>query len=413
MTSAVTKRPDSQLAPRRLRKAVLFLHLCIGLVLGLYFSLLGLTGSALIFKSELHRFFKPSLYYVVPPENSSRLSLDKLAQVYKDNHPDISIASLGLPVAARDVLIVGYRAPEPGQKKGQSMQALIDPYTGKVITEQLSGGWFFRTLHNLHAKLLLDDLGEDFHRYAVLAIFVLLLSGVWLWWSSITGLVEPPRMSKVLSQFKQKVTVKLNGSFNRKVFDIHNVVGFFAAGILFVLALTASSDLWHEQALAVVGGLTGGPVAAEWKGVQGKQSEGKDMASSYDAMLAAANHALPNMVAVAITDKLGVRMISPGEPYVVPRCITVFFNKSDARLLRVEDPAKLPLGQQIMAWLLPIHFGQWGPGISYYFVKAVWFVAGLCPGILFGSGVMMVMLKRGAKRNSGLQRNLGLDQSSF
>jgi uncharacterized iron-regulated membrane protein len=293
------------------------------------------------------------------------------------------------------------------------MQALIDPYTGKVITEQLSGGWFFRTLHNLHAKLLLDDLGEDIHRYGVLAIFALLLSGVWLWWSSITGLVEPLKMSKVLSQFKQKVTVKLNGSFNRKVFDIHNVVGFFAAGILFVLALTASSDLWHEQAVAIVAGLTGGPVEAERKGAQGKQSEGKDMAPSYDAMLAAANHALPNMVAVAITDKLGVRMIGPGEPYVVPRCITVFFNKSDARLLRVEDPAKLPLGQQIMAWLLPIHFGQWGPGISYYFVKAVWFVAGLCPGILFGSGVMMVMLKRGAKRNSGLQRNLGLDQSSL
>ena len=99
----------------------------------------------------------------------------------------------------------------------------------------------------------------------------------------------------------------------------------------------------------------------------------------------------------AITDKLGVRMVSPGGPYVVPRCVTVFFNESDANLLRVEDPAKLPLGQQIMAWLLPIHFGQWGPGISQCFVKVIWFVAGLCPSVSFGSGVMMVMLKRGAK----------------
>lgn len=393
MTSAVTKRPDSRLASRRLRKAVLFLHLCIGLVLGLYFSLLGLTGSALIFKSELHRFFKPSLYYVVPPENSSRLSLDKLAQVFKDNHPDISIASLGLPVVASDVLIVGYRAPEPGQKKGQSMQALIDPYTGKVITEQLSGGWFFRTLHNLHAKLLLDDLGEDIHRYGVLAIFALLLSGF---------LLGP------------KIKIKFDGTFNRKIFDVHNVVGFFAGGVLFVLALTASSDLWHEQALAIVGGLTGGPAEAEKKAVEANK---KGPPPSYDAMLATARSALPNMVAVAITDKFGVRMVSPEDsyvvPYVVPRCVTVFFNKSDARLLRVEDPVKLPLGQQIMAWLLPIHFGQWGPGISYYFVKAIWFVAGLCPSILFGSAVMMFLLKHGSKRNSGLERNLGLDQSSF
>ena len=107
MTSAVTERPDSHLAARRTRSVVLFLHLCIGLVLGLYFILLVFTVNLLIFKSELHRLFNPSLYYVVPPENSPRLSLDKLAQVFKDNHPDISISSLGLPVVARDVFIVG------------------------------------------------------------------------------------------------------------------------------------------------------------------------------------------------------------------------------------------------------------------------------------------------------------------
>jgi uncharacterized iron-regulated membrane protein len=418
MTSVVTKRPDLHLAARRTRKVVVFLHLCTGLVLGLYFSLLGLTGSALIFKSELHRVFKPSLYYVVPPENSSRLSLDKLAQVFKDNHPDISIASLGLPVVAKDVLIVGYRAAGSGQKKGQSMQALINPYTGNVIAEQLSGGWFFRTLHNLHAKLLLDDLGEDINRYGVLAIFALLLSGFWLWWPSFAGVGEAFNLSKVLSQFKQKLSVKFNGSFNRKTFDIHNVVGFFTAGILLVFAVTACSELWHEQVAVIVAGLTGGPVEPDRKGVgterKGPQAKGlqtnelqtNESPPSYDAMLSTAKSALPNMVAVAITDKLGVRMVSPEDssvvPYVVPRCVTVFFNKSDANLLRVEDPAKLPLGQQIMAWLLPIHFGQWGPGFSYYFVKAIWFVVGLCPSILFGSGVMMFMLKRGNKRNSGL-----------
>ena len=435
MTSAVTERPDSHLAARRTRKVFLFLHLCIGLVLGLYFSLMGLTGSALLFKGELHRLFEPSLYYVVPPENSSRLSLDKLAQVFKDNHPDISIASLGLPVAARDVLIVGYKAsefgqtmsppgqkkPQSGKKKLQSMQALIDPYTGKVIAEQLSGGWFFRNLHNLHAKLLLDELGEDLHRYGVLAIFALLLSGVWLWWSSIAGLFEPVKRSKVLSQIKKKVTVKLNGSFNRKIFDIHNVVGFFTAGILFVLALTASSHLWHEQAVAIVSGVTGRPVEAERKGaglegkgagsetkrLQVEGSQAKQSPPSYDAMLVTAKSTLPNMVAVAITDKLGVRMLSPGEPYVVPRCVTVVVNQSDASLSVVEDPATMPLGQQIMAWLLPVHFGQWGPGISYYLVKAVWFVVGLCPSVLFGSGLIMFLLKRRTKRMSGL------DQSSF
>ena len=404
MTSTVTERPPSSAPLRGIRKIVLSAHLCLGLVLGLYFSLLGLTGSALLFKSELHRFFKPSIYYVAAPENTSRLALDKLAQVFSETHPGISISSLLLPVATNDALIICYKAALPGQKKPQSMQTLIDPYTGKVMAEQLSGGWFFRTLHNLHAKLLLDDLGEDLHRYGVLAVFVLLLSGVWLWWSSITGLVEPLKLSKVLSQFKQKVTVKLNGSFNRKIFDVHNVVGFFAAAVLSVLALTAASDLWHDQAVVIVGALTGGPVASEVKGPSSSSNGGskgpsiKASPPSYDAMLVTAKTARPNMVAVAITDKLGVRMVQPGEPYVVPRCVTVVVNQVDASLRRIDDPASLPLGQQVMAWLLPVHFGQWGPGVSYYLVKAIWFIVGLCPSILFASGVMMFMLKRGVKR---------------
>ena len=404
MTSTVTERPPSSAPRRGIRKIVLSAHLCLGLLLGLYFSLLGLTGSALLFKSELHRFFKPSIYYVAAPENTSRLALDKLAQVFSETHPGISISSLLLPIATNDVLIIGYKAALPGQKKPQSMQTLIDPYTGKVMAEQLSGGWFFRTLHNLHAKLLLDDLGEDLHRYGVLAVFVLLLSGVWLWWSSITGLVEPLKLSKVLSQFKQKVTVKLNGSFNRKIFDVHNVVGFFAAAVLSVLALTAASDLWHDQAVVIVGALTGGPVASEVKGPSSSSNGGskgpsiKASPPSYDAMLVTAKTARPSMVAVAITDKLGVRMVQPGEPYVVPRCVTVVVNQVDASLRRIDDPASLPLGQQVMAWLLPVHFGQWGPGVSYYLVKAIWFIVGLCPSILFASGVMMFMLKRGVKR---------------
>jgi uncharacterized iron-regulated membrane protein len=393
MTSAVTERPPSSVPRRGFRKIFLFAHLCLGLLLGLYFSLLGLTGSALLFKSDLHRFFKPSIYYVAAPENTSRLALDKLAQGFGETHPGISISSLLLPIATNDVLIIGYKAALPGQKKPQSMQTLIDPYTGKVMAEQLSGGWFFRTLHNLHAKLLLDDLGEDIHRYGVLAVFALLLSGVWLWWSSITGLAEPLKLSKVLSQFKQKVTVKLDGSFNRKIFDVHNVVGFFTAAVLSVLALTAASDLWHDQAVAIVGALTGGPMVSDEKGPKIKVST-----PSYDAMLVTAKTARPNMVAVAITDKLGVRMLQPGEPYVVPRCVTVVVNQADASLHRIEDTASLPLGQQVMAWLLPVHFGQWGPGVSYYLVKAIWFIVGLCPSILFASGVMMFILKRGAKR---------------
>ncbi len=372
---------NSPVVRRRIRKIALYVHLCVGLLLGLYFSLMGLTGSTLVFKSEIHRFLKPSAYFVAVPANAAPLPLDRLTQGFRDGHPQCSISFLTLPTATNQALIVGYKLSTLGQKRPQSMQTLLDPYSGRVVAEQLSGGLFFRTVHNLHARLLLDDLGADFHRYAVFALFALLLSGAWLWWST------------------KKISIKIDGTFNRKIFDTHNVVGFFAGAFLFVLALTACGDIWREQTKAVVAGLTGAPLPIEEKVT--KVGDRGHVQSPYDAMLAAAKAARPDMVAVAITDKYRVRMANPNDlhilPYVVPRCVTVVCNQSDGSLSKIEDPAAMPVGQQILAWLLPIHFGQWGPGISYYFVKAVWFIVGLCPSILFASGVMIVLLKRGVK----------------
>ncbi|CAN5252512.1 hypothetical protein BH11CYA1_BH11CYA1_39290 [soil metagenome] len=403
MNSAATEKADTATAVRRLRKGLLSLHLCLALLLGLYFSLMGLTGSTLVFKTELHRLFKPAAYFVNVPANAEPLPLDSLVKVFNEGHPGSSLSFMTLPTEASQALIIGYKLKTPGQKGAQSRQTIIDPYSGKIVAEQLSGGWFFRTVHNLHARLLLDDLGEEVHRFAVFGIFALLLSGSWLWWSSIAGLVVPFKMHKVLTQLKQKISIKLNGTFSRKIFDTHNAVGFFAGSILFVLALTASSDLWRDQAKVIVAVLTGGSLASEGQSAKdaveprkSKEISGvkEKIQPSYDAMLITAKSALPNMVAVAITDKLRVRMVNLTEQYVIPRCITVVCNQSDASLQAIEDPAKMPLDQQIMAWMLPVHFGQWGPGASYYFVKALWFLVGLSPSVLFISGVIMYLLKK-------------------
>ena len=385
MTIAATKKPHTPVAARHVRKGILTLHLALGFFLGLYFSLMGLTGSTLVFKNELHRLTKPSAYYVAVPANASRLPLDTLTKVFNDGHAESPLSFITLPTEPNQALIVGYKLKSgQNQKRALSMQTIIDPYTGKVVAEQLSGGWFFRTVHNLHARLLLEDFGEEVHRFAVFGIFALLLSGICLWWST------------------KKTSIKLDGNFKRKIFDTHNVVGFFAGGFLFVLALTACSDIWRDQTKVIVGALTGASLVAEEKSAKGSESKDKKIQPSYDAMLVTAKTALPNMVAVAITDKLRVRMVSPGGQYVIPRCMTVVCNQADGSLKTIEDPAKMPLGQQILAWMLPVHFGQWGPGITFYLVKALWFCVGLSPSILFISGVIMYVSKRRARKNKSL-----------
>ena len=49
------------MAQRSLRRSLLALHLYLGIVLGLFFSLLGLSGSALVFYPEIDRWLNPEL----------------------------------------------------------------------------------------------------------------------------------------------------------------------------------------------------------------------------------------------------------------------------------------------------------------------------------------------------------------
>ena len=61
-----------------LRRFVFALHLWVGLVLGLHFALLGLTGSLLVFHNEVDALLNPQILRVTPSEQ--RASADVLGE---------------------------------------------------------------------------------------------------------------------------------------------------------------------------------------------------------------------------------------------------------------------------------------------------------------------------------------------
>jgi uncharacterized iron-regulated membrane protein len=59
-----------------MRKVLLRLHLCAGLIAGVFLILLGVTGSFMAFEAEIDRALNPKLTWIVPGEK--RLALTEI-----------------------------------------------------------------------------------------------------------------------------------------------------------------------------------------------------------------------------------------------------------------------------------------------------------------------------------------------
>jgi hypothetical protein len=76
-----------------LRRALFQVHLWTGIALGLYVVMLSITGSALVYRNEMDRFFatpKPTF-----DPNGKRLSKDELQAIAEKLYPGYTITHVG------------------------------------------------------------------------------------------------------------------------------------------------------------------------------------------------------------------------------------------------------------------------------------------------------------------------------
>ena len=105
----------------------------------------------------------------------------------------------------------------------------IDPYTAKVIAHENSEFDFLRIVLYLHWSLLFKtSIGQPIVGVATLMYVLSLISGLFLWWPS-----NKKGLRKRLS-FQWKTST----GFKRKIYDLHNILGFYILSIGLLLGLT-------------------------------------------------------------------------------------------------------------------------------------------------------------------------------
>lgn len=166
-----------------MRKLFAKIHLWISLPLGILFSVICLTGAILVFENETLQLLNPSA----------------------------------------DVMSMGKHAPE---------------------RKELMGYDFFHSTLRIH-RWLLDapakkgerTAGKEIVGYSTLAMTIVLMSGVVIWW---------PRNRKVL---KNRLSVTCSKGSRRFWYDSHVSIGFYATLLLLIMCLTGlvwSFTGWRE-----------------------------------------------------------------------------------------------------------------------------------------------------------------------
>ena len=194
------------------------IHLYLGLSVGLVIMVSCFTGAVLVFEEELQHAFHKERYEV--KVEGTRQSLEQLVTNLKEEEPKASITRLQVFTDPKKSVVISYTG-------GKKTQAFVNPYSGEIIELYKYQDSFFYTMFALHRWLLGGSVGKLITGIATTIFLFILITGIILWW---------PKTNRILLQ---RLKIKSNAGAKRLTHDLHIVLGFYSAIILFIFAFTA------------------------------------------------------------------------------------------------------------------------------------------------------------------------------
>lgn len=387
MATLTPTRPSSATwlhTPRRvwLRRTIFQIHLWLGLLVTLYAIVIGVSGSALVFKDQIERRGEPQLYHL--HGTSPRLPLSKLALAAETRHPGWTVSSF-LHFSKPDEATILYLRPSVGGPASLYRFVSVDPWTGAILADHARTGGIFGWLADLHLYLLAGPAGLKISGWFALALLLVCLTGVVIWWPGLL------RVADALLLHRRR-------SWRRFNWDLHSVVGFWTAGWLIVLTITGLYFAFPKPVRQIVL-LASGSSLAESR---------KDDESPRTPATAAGPLLSLDQISIGARDLLSpdappdylALPAKPGEPWYVTgyyrdtapysQLVNVTLDPHTGYILSESDTRKQPRGARILQYFFAVHFGSFaGDGVAGFAVRLLWVVLGFTPALLACTGMLM------------------------
>ena len=197
-----------------LRKALFQVHLWTGVGVGLYVVIISLTGTVLIYRSELRQYFDPQPRIVEVGE--SRLSEAELIETTERLYPGDAVEIWTNPEDPTHAVTMSVTPAGNGRQ-----QFLFDPYSGEYLGYALPFGWRFTTwLLDLHDNLLAGGSGRTVNGVGAILLTGLGVTGAVIWWPGI-------------GNWRRSLFIDWRENWRRLTWSLHSVLGVWT--LVFIL----------------------------------------------------------------------------------------------------------------------------------------------------------------------------------
>lgn len=348
----------------RIRAMVSWLHLWVGLVVGVLFAVLGLSGSVLTFHSEL----------------------------LLKQHPQIAAQR---PVAAGNVLarivdtwspqgMAGIDAPRESLPVWQGYfpddtRRYYATDTGELLLTRTPDSDWLLWLHELHTHFLAGETGEEVVGIVGWIACFMLVSGLYLWW---------PRLGRWLAHLRPYANPPV-----RRWLTWHRSAGTITLPLLLLVTLCGVGMVYHDGARTLLVTLFGGtdppklPILAA-----------DAQAPDWPQLLVSAQTAMPDARLSRIAMPRDGRVVSiraqmPGEWHPNGRSL-IFVDGANSAVLGTYDATAQRAGARATDAIYPLHIGAVGGSVYRIGVA----IAGLLPSFLLVTGFLFWWRRRAARR---------------
>jgi uncharacterized iron-regulated membrane protein len=365
--------------PRRtwLRRALFQVHLWSGISVGLIATVVGLTGSAIVYKDALDRIITPDRFRT---SSGPRLSIDALLLRAARVHPGwpMSYVAVGQGPRGTSNPWIFYLA-DPDRPAADLRLLYIDPADGRLLGETGESSGFMNWLAALHFRLLGGTTGTFVNGIGAWLLLLLCVSGLFIWW---------PGKGRV----RGALTIHPRARWLRLNWDVHSVFGFWSVIPLGIEAFTGAYYCFFLPMAAALVLLLGGS-AHRWQemSVPPRSTPLPGIAlPALEPLIEESLRRHPDCVVrglalpVAINDPFTVQL---DPPHAEDRgdYAQVAFDRYSGHVLSDMDSRNESFAIRAVNFIRPLHFGTF----AGHWSRVAWIAVGFVPGILFFTGFVM------------------------
>ncbi|MBO7927260.1 PepSY domain-containing protein [Pseudoalteromonas sp. K222D] len=368
-----------------MRKTLFKIHSWVALIAIIPLIVISITGSVLVFKSEIDGLLMPNSHFVVKalPE---RLPIDKLIAKTERTYPNYIVASWEIfndDTADRVYLI----------KRGTEQWAKLhlNQYTGDILSEPVGTSHYFTDWFlELHYTFLLNDFKNlPGQTGTVLGFFF----AVFLLVLGISGLIIYRKFWRRLFSVRWRATLQIVLS------DIHKMTGVLGSPIIIILAITGGYFNWavwyhevieHAQEEHYV--LTN-PLYSHDTSLQQILDDSKKQISTFNG----------TFLVLPLEPDENITLfgeVSTTNPLASEYANTITYSKLTGEHMANWDIREVGIGWQVIDSFRKLHFGYFAGLVS----KVLWAVIGLSPVWLAGTGFYLWLTRRARKKQSRQNR---------